>query len=68
MTTSGAGDKNKWLFIVLYGYDVERFIVNGFANTYGNNPHIKAFALLIQIISFNFAELKDSGHCIHYRT
>jgi hypothetical protein len=25
---------------------------------YGNNPHIKAFTLLIQIISFNFADIK----------
>jgi hypothetical protein len=39
------------------GYDVGDFAVNGSdANTYGNNPHIRAFALLIQIISFNFAD------------
>jgi hypothetical protein len=43
-------------FIALWRYDEEYFVVYGFANAYGNNPHIKAFTLLIQIISFNFAD------------
>ena len=45
-------------FIALWRYDEEYFVVYGFANAYGNNPHIKAFTLLIQIISFNFADIK----------